>query len=198
MTFKGKGRRTIDTLSRVPNNLITINPVSCRSNNLPDNLSFYYQNVRGLRTKTAKVFVNSKLLDFDIFALTETWLHSGINSLELFDHSFSVFRKDRHNNNNNSANSNGIMPKGGGVMIAIKNSFNINEIILSQFPDLEIVAIKIELTLKSIFVICCYIPPNSTLEIYSKVCQAIDHISSITLPSDEIIVCSDFNLPHLT
>lgn len=140
------------------------------------------------------VFLNSKILDFDIYALTETWLHPGINSLELFDESFSVYRKDRYHN---TAIINEIIPKGGGVMVAIRNIFKTSEIALSQFPELEIVAIKVELTSKYIYVICCYIPPNSTLEQYSELCQAIDYISSLSNSLDEIMLCGDFNLPDI-
>ena len=48
----------------------------------------------------------------DIFAVTETWLNSSINSNEFFNDEYQVFRKDRHNR------------KGGGILIALKNSLN--------------------------------------------------------------------------
>lgn len=163
------------------------------------NISFYYQNVRGLRTKTSNVFVNSKALDSDIFVLTETWLHEGINSLEIFDQSYSIYRKDRYQNpiSTNTYNGAGFVPMGGGVLIAIKNSFNAIEISLGQFSKLEMVVIETKLTNKSLFVVCCYIPPNSVTDIYLDFCLAVDYISSLMKSSDEILICGDFNLPNI-
>lgn len=47
---------------------------------------FYYQNVRGLNTKSQQVFnfTSSQYNPLDFIALTETWLNDGVFSSELF------------------------------------------------------------------------------------------------------------------
>lgn len=55
----------------------------------------YYQNVRGLNSKTHLEYNNSALLksEYDLIAFTETWLRPDIHSAELFDlNNFNVFR----------------------------------------------------------------------------------------------------------
>lgn len=58
-------------------------------------ISVYYQNVRGLRTKTSDFRYEVSTNNFDLIALTETWLHDGINSSEVFTNDYNVFRHDR-------------------------------------------------------------------------------------------------------
>lgn len=42
------------------------------------NLTIYYQNVRGLRTETLELYESILAEDYDIIALTETWLEPDI------------------------------------------------------------------------------------------------------------------------
>lgn len=159
-------------------------------------MSFYYQNVRGLRTKTRDVFLNSSILNFDVFALTETWLNPTILDLELFNNSYTVFRKDRYSNLSDYPN--GVIPKGGGVLIALKNNFNANQVIVPGSEDLEIIIVKIELLSKNLYLVNCYIPPSSNSDIYTSVGKTIDFICNDFSPKDELILCGDFNLPNLS
>jgi hypothetical protein len=55
-------------------------------------LSIYYQNVRGLRTKTEQLIVKTSDGNFDVLAFSETWLNVDILSSELFLlHQYTVF-----------------------------------------------------------------------------------------------------------
>ena len=58
-------------------------------------LSVYYQNVRGIRTKTAELLNNTSSCCFDMIALTETWLNPSIFENEFMADKYSVFRADR-------------------------------------------------------------------------------------------------------
>lgn len=78
-----------------------------------DNLKVFYQNVRGLRTKTDIFYRNLQLNNYDIICLTETWLLPSIKSEELFDDSYIVFRRDRDYERTSQS-------LGGGVLIAVK------------------------------------------------------------------------------
>lgn len=58
-------------------------------------IKVYYQNVRGLRTKTKTFYQNLLSSNCDLFAITESGLNDGINDGELIPPSFSVLRCDR-------------------------------------------------------------------------------------------------------
>jgi hypothetical protein len=81
-------------------------------------LKFYYQNVRGICTKTLDIYVNSSILDYDVIILSETWLRSDILDSELFDNNFSVYRRDRRSSGFHGNKS------GGGVLIAVSKKFS--------------------------------------------------------------------------
>lgn len=58
-------------------------------------MSLYYQNVRGLRTKCRLFNENIHKTNYDIIAITESWLNSTVYTGELFDDRYIVFRRDR-------------------------------------------------------------------------------------------------------
>ncbi|XP_055533512.1 uncharacterized protein LOC129723356 isoform X2 [Wyeomyia smithii] len=62
---------------------------------LCDNLNFFYQNVRGLRTKIDELFVATLDADYDVIVFTETWLNDQICSPQLFGPMYTVYRNDR-------------------------------------------------------------------------------------------------------
>jgi len=67
--------------------------------------------------------------NFDIIAITETWLLNNIFTNEIFPTSFTVLRKDRDS-------------RGGGVLLALKSSLTTMQL---PFPsDLEIVSAEID------------------------------------------------------
>ena len=70
--------------------------------------------------------------DDEIIILTETWLTDGVLSTELFSHLFNVFRCDR------------TYAKGGGVLIAIKNTHIVKKIqMTSPVSQIDVVGVKI-------------------------------------------------------
>ena len=76
--------------------------------NLNHNLSFAHYNVRSIFSKLE--ILQADLFDFDILAVTETWLSPSIDINELLLHSYNTpERKDRAGDNH------------GGVMIYIKD-----------------------------------------------------------------------------
>lgn len=76
-------------------------------------LQFYYQNCRGLRTKTLHLFTSSLLCAHGITFLTETWVNESIYSSELFCDSYDIIRCDRDSINTAKVT-------GGGVLLVIK------------------------------------------------------------------------------
>lgn len=76
------------------------------------NLSIYYQNCRGLRTKLNTLYMNILGNSYDIIVLAETWLIPTINDCEFIDQRYIVFRGDRDRNAIKRLD-------GGGVLVAV-------------------------------------------------------------------------------
>ena len=91
-------------------------------------LNIYYQNVRGVNTKTSEILLNSTLMSqYDLIILTETWLNSSSFDGEYFDVKlFNVLRKDRDF-------STTAMRRGGGVLIAARKEIKVIMLELEQF-----------------------------------------------------------------
>lgn len=81
-------------------------------------LSIYYQNARGLRTKTSTFFRNICLNTYDIIAITESWLLNGILDTEIVDERYIVFRRDREYSVTGQS-------LGGGVLIAVHRALTV-------------------------------------------------------------------------
>jgi exonuclease III len=98
---------------------------------LPASSMIFYQNVRGLRTRVDELYLSSVENNYDIIALTETWLHAGIMSTELFVSRYSIYRHDRE------------ISRGGGVLIAVNK-----RVPAARVPDHEINTL---LTIQSLY-----------------------------------------------
>lgn len=161
-------------------------------------ISFFYQNVRGLRTKTGVFYRNICLSYYDVVCLTETWLTEGISNGELFDGRYIVWRRDRDYTNTKQRN-------GGGVLIAVKRELVAEECVnwRSSAEDLWVT-----LTLKNkkphinyklhicVVYICTQKGGNSLntqLDNFSN--NLVDII--LNHPSDKFILLGDFNLPNI-
>lgn len=71
-------------------------------------LIIYYQNVRGLNTKTHQFSLAVHSANFDIISLTETWLSSSVYDSEIFGADYNVFRADRSSLNSKKCRGGGI------------------------------------------------------------------------------------------
>lgn len=163
---------------------------SFQSNLFPFLFNIYYQNVRGLRTKTAQLLIASSDVHYDLFALTETWLTSNIKSSELFDfHLYRIFRSDR----NSIATG---MHLGGGVLLAIRNIFNCYELTLSSTIQnislVDVVGAKIKTGTETLFVFCVYIPPQTPLSDFTTF---FEEFGIYCMDFKNVIMMGDFNVP---
>ncbi|XP_022827582.1 neuropeptide F receptor-like [Spodoptera litura] len=82
------------------------------ANDTAKKLSIYYQNIRGLRTKTDDFYRQLCVNLYDVVILTETWLVNGISDSELFCDRYIVWRRDRDYHRTGQT-------RGGGVLIAV-------------------------------------------------------------------------------
>lgn len=144
----------------------------------------FYQNVRGLRSKTS-VFINNVVKNkFDIIALTETFLTSSVCNGELFPPEYTVVRKDR-------AGDIGW----GGVLLAVRDCYSVR--IISNIANLTVdkELLFAIVSHKDVKFLCCvvYLPPNYNDEQYLNVLTCIEDV--ICTYSDlAILIIGDFNL----
>jgi hypothetical protein len=89
----------------------------CEFSQVSPLIMYYYQNVRGLCTKACEFLLSSvSMPQYDIIALTETWLNDNIDDAELFDlNKYNVFRKDR----NFTCTK---LKRGGSVLLAVNHN----------------------------------------------------------------------------
>ena len=116
--------------------------------------------------------------DFSIVGVSETWLTSSIWDNEILPHGFTIYRNDQQT-------------RGGGVLIAVKNS--IPSELLTTPGNIEAIAIRIHLV-HPIVVCCLYIPPNLSMNDYSEYFQ---YLSDLANNQDPVIAMGDFNLPDI-
>lgn len=149
----------------------------------------YYQNPRGLRTKSTDFYLASQSANYDFMALAETWWTTSHLDSEYFSADYIVYRKDRSETESTHS-------RGGGVAIAVKSKLQSSMIVLSEkFSTLESVCVRICCNGNHFIVYCCYIPPNTPIETYELHLQAIRHLQCNE--EDTLLILGDFNLPKI-
>ncbi len=144
-----------------------------RNTNIYQPFSVFYQNVRSLKSTYWDQLYNSKesklscfhdiasTNQFDIIALTETWLDSSVSNLELLPSGYKITRRDRENK------------RGGGVVLAVKDSIKSEKFKFTS-TSLELVGTVINTLSNDILVCVCYRPPNARLVQYHDMLQMVN------------------------
>lgn len=158
------------------------------------NINIYYQNARGLRTKTNIFFSNMLLCSYDIICISETWLLPSIFNSELFDDRFSVYRCDRDYESRSDK-------KGGGILVAVRRGIGIGDVGVTSSSNLvssDILSLSVLVKGRSknynLRLYCCYFPENNLqlkdeVAFYDQVTQ-----SAIACPNDRFLIVGDFNI----
>lgn len=155
-------------------------------------LYMYYQNARSLNNKLLDFTQCSSSSEFDMIAITETWLTDSVFDAELVCDRYSVFRKDR----NFSATS---TTRGGGVLLAIDNKFSSVRYSLPNeiekcLPGIDILCVKVTHAQSMLYVFVLYIPPTTSTSDYELL---FDYILSMDIVfTRDIIVVGDFNISN--
>ena len=148
-------------------------------------LDIFYQNVRGLRTKSVEIFSNVCSCDYKIVCLTETWLNESFPSSNFFPETYTVYRSDRDCSDK---------LRGGGVLIAISNTvFGVK-----RRPDLELFpeSVWVEISLsdgRNLIIGNHYFAPDIKVDIINNYFNFLENILD-TLNS-RVILLGDFNVP---
>lgn len=152
--------------------------------------NIYYQNVRGLRTKTEEFFNSLTMLShtIDCIVLTETWLNETILDNEIVPSNYNLFRKDRDPIRSGKS-------RGGGVAVLVK----------SEFPSFrcqnlesqhEQLIVKIQINRNTTIALCAlYIPPASNNAVYDESLGCLEKLANDY--NNEVVCIGDFNLPLL-
>lgn len=154
--------------------------------------SIYYQNVRGLNTKLNDFKDNCASSNFNIIALTETWLNDSVYNAEIIEvNNFTVFRSDRNFQETNSK-------KGGGVLLAFNNIYNVQLITSSSSstfnPWIDFLFVKLTFNAHSFYILLLYIPPQCSTSDYAKFFDEITYLNHIF--ENNLLILGDFNIPE--
>lgn len=149
-------------------------------------LKIYYQNVRGLKSKTTGFRMKLLQNSYDVILLCETWLNLAILSSELFDDRYIVYRKDRNNNAIDKDD-------GGGCLIAVKKNLS-----SKRLKDWELgtdvwVAIDHANGDKTFFNVK-YIELRSNFDKYKENYDKLLELFMSSKSSDNFILTGDYNL----
>lgn len=153
-------------------------------------LYVYYQNVRGLRTKTVDFYNAVATVDFSIIALTETGLGGDIADGELFGPDYVVLRQDRDYSGTQ-------LSRGGGVLLAVRRPLALNRVSIGATSSSNFDILVGRITLvggRCLYVFLLYIRPGQSSDILQEI---FDIVSSTTFVHDsEVLILGDFNIPE--
>lgn len=154
--------------------------------------SLYYQNIRGMSSKSREIYLNVFNNEFDIIVLTETWLTANHLSSEFFNMNYMVYRKDRCHTATG-------LSRGGGVLIAISTKFKSNlRHLLIDDALIEQLAVSIQIPGLGNLVLCAsYIPPVSSAEIYESHAKNVYSLFTDAHSNEYLCMLGDFNLPNV-
>jgi len=145
---------------RVPSN---------NNNNLPlENWHSRATNARSIINKTAKLQMEIASNSFDIVVLTETYLDSSINDVEIFGREYCVYRKDRQQGGR----------FGGRVLITTKRCIKVSPredlACESELPFIDIVIANNRKIVMGVF----YRPLNSNLKVLEDLQNSLSDIKT--------------------
>lgn len=156
--------------------------------------NIYYQNVRGLRTKTNDFYKNVQCCNFDIIILTETWLNDSVINAEIFDNRYNVHRRDR------GVTAYSKKKEGGGVIIAVLKKYNSSRISFweSNCEDLWVtIDVNLSNTIKQISLCAVYLPPPVSRVLLDNFLDNCNNVMNQRSVESVYYILGDFNLSCL-
>lgn len=158
--------------------------ISIETSTSPTRLNCVYFNARSLAKHGAcdSLTAYTLLNDVDIIFISETWLTDIVKDRELsLNDRYSVFRKDRES-------------RGGGVIILVKKSLSCS--VVDCLSAVEAVSVDVLLGYNTIRFVCCYIT-NADGGVKRDQIVDVDKLFEALVDDRPIIICGDFNLPHI-
>ena len=119
-------------------------------------------NARSLNKQITKFQSYIYAADYDVLAITETWLSGSIYSNEILPNNYNIIRRDHDT-------------RGGGVLLAIKNSIPFKQLHVSD--NIEILSVEITIQNQA-HIICLIYRLPSTDETRDK--KNLDYLQSFS------------------
>jgi len=138
----------------------------------------YYTNIRSIVNKLFPFQAMIYSHNYDIVAITETWLFNSIFDNKILPTNYRIYRNDRSS-------------RGGGVLLAVQDT--IISKTLSSPANIEMLTIEAEISQTIIFLCVVYLPPNPTL---SQIQSLTSHLSQLPQSWSTVLI-GDFNLPDI-
>ena len=164
--------------------------------NIFDGKGFHlmHLNIRSLFSKYKFDMFQQQMINsgLDVICLSETWLKNGINSNYINIPSYNVSRIDRN------WSENGILKKGGGVCMYIKENVQFSDNELKHLNrsniDIEIQWVTIKkLNNRKMVIANVYRPPQGSIKNFLEYLQ-LCFSSFDDRSKKDIFICGDFNI----
>ena len=117
--------------------------------------------------------------DYNIIAITDTWLSDNILDQEIIPTDYTIYSKDRSS-------------RGGGVMLAVKHSIPSHALNISMESETLCAHIGNE---NSVTLCLVYVPPNSPEMHIQSLCDYIS--TTVSHSNNKYLLLGDFNLPTI-
>ena len=130
-------------------------------------------------------------------ALTETWLQEHLDA-EISIDGYTIFRQDRVRQRNKGRNS-------GGVALYLRNDIAANAQPLLNYSNGVVETLGLQIKSQNFVIIVLYRQPDDSIgghrSTNAEFTQALEEIkkalAGLPSPSPDIVLCGDFNLPHI-
>ena len=160
---KSNKTHTIQSLTFVLQNVRSLKSVQIDSSNSRENKLSCFKDI---------VFAHQ----FDVVALTETWLHNSVTNHEVIPNGYQIIRRDRQ-----------MEKRGGGILLAVKETI--------KYDSLELSSVILESFSKRVLVAVCYRPPGTENDFLHNLNGFVK--SAINSNIKDIILLGDFNFPNI-
>ncbi len=153
------------------------------------NFKIYYQNCRGLKTKTLDFRLAVLENAYYLIVVTESWLNDSFSSNELFDDRYLVYRRDKDKLLT-------CKEDGGGVILAVLKKYQTSSIEIC--PTIyECIWIKLFMDNGSILMVSVvYLVPFIKFSEYESYLQTCSDIID-SHPNSKFLILGDFNLSSI-
>lgn len=110
---------------------------------------------------------------------------------EILDSDWTIYRNDRDYNGTG-------LTRGGGVLIAVRNTLSHLNITTVHYKQFEHKFINLSINNAKIVIGAVYMPPNSHESIYDEFYNSFHDINKLLTENDKILIFGDFNRPNVS
>lgn len=151
---------------------------------MTSNISVLFTNIRSIVRNRDSISCAADTTAADIIVLTETWLSDSVHDSEIFSSQacYNLFRCDRSSK------------RGGGVLVAVKNSLECMRVNVTT--NLEFSCVQISVNFTKILLCVCYRSPSTPSGFCNDLHDALNTIHT-RFPNTDIFLFGDFNFPEI-